>query len=256
VPLSSLIAIRESAIAAELDREEQRRAIEIEAELVDDYPMDAAIAGLEGLAKKLLPPEIDLVLLGEAEALQEAARDMAVTFAMALVVVLLVLAGQFESFRSAAIVLITVPFGLAAAVFALWATGLSLNIYSQIGLVMLVGLMAKNGILIVEFANQLRAEGRSINEAAHEAALVRLRPVVMTMMSTSFAALPLILSTGAGAEARESIGWIIFGGVGIAIVAVLYVTPVFYALLAPKRLVTALDFEAQVHGQPRPAAGE
>ena len=239
VPLSSLISIKESAVAAELDREAQRRAIEIEAELLDDYPLDAAVAELERLAAKILPPDIDLVLLGQAEALEEAARDMAVTFAMALLVVLLVLAGQFESFRSAGIVLITVPFGLAAAVLALWLTGLSLNIYSQIGLVMLVGLMAKNGILIVEFANQLRAEGRSIRDAAHEAAMVRLRPVVMTMLSTSFAALPLILSTGAGAEARESIGWVIFGGLGIAIVAVLYVTPVFYILLAPRKVAVA-----------------
>ena len=155
------------------------------------------------------------------------------TFAIALVVVFLVLAAQFESFASALVVIVTVPFGLAAAMFALWVTGSSLNIYSQIGLVMLVGLMAKNGILIVEFADQLRDRGLSAADAALEAAQVRFRPVAMTVLSTTFAAVPLLLSGGPGAEARSSIGWVIFGGLGIAILAILYITPVVYALLAP-----------------------
>jgi len=173
------------------------------------------------------------VLKGQAEALQETTREMAITFLIALVVVLLVLAAQFESFPSAFVIMVTVPFGLAAAVLALFLSGTSLNIYSQIGLVMLVGLMAKNGILIVEFANQLRDQGRTVEEAAREAAVIRLRPVTMTMLSTSLAGLPLILSTGPGAEARGSIGWVIFGGLGFAILATLYITPVVYRLLAP-----------------------
>ena len=233
VPLSSIISIRESGAATELEREGQRRAIEIEGALADDYPLNEAVADLEDLAAEILPPGYNLVMLGQAEALEETAGDLAVTFAIALIVVLLVLAAQFESWASAVVIMVTVPFGLAAAVFALWATGTSLNIYSQIGLVMLVGLMAKNGILIVEFANQLRDEGMAVAEAAREAAKVRLRPVVMTMLSTTLTGIPLVLSTGPGAEARNSIGWVIFGGLGIAILATLYITPVVYRLVAP-----------------------
>jgi multidrug efflux pump subunit AcrB len=233
VPLSSIISIRESGAATELEREGQRRAIEVEGALADDYPLNEAVADLESLAAEMLPSGYNLVMLGRAEALEETASDLAITFAIALVVVLLVLAAQFESWASAVVIMVTVPFGLAAAVFALWATGTSLNIYSQIGLVMLVGLMAKNGILIVEFANQLRDQGREVEAAAREAAKVRLRPVVMTMLSTTLTGIPLILSTGPGAEARNSIGWVIFGGLGIAILATLYITPVVYALLAP-----------------------
>ncbi|HSH43083.1 MAG TPA: efflux RND transporter permease subunit, partial [Arenicellales bacterium] len=233
VPLSSLIRLEESGAATELERQGQRRAIEVEATLDPDVPLAQAVRDLETLAAEILPPGINLILEGQAEALQETTRDMLITFAIALVVVLLVLAAQFESFASALVIMVTVPFGLAAAVLALWLSGTSLNIYSQIGLVMLVGLMAKNGILIVEFANQLRDQGRSVAEAAREAAAIRLRPVTMTMLSTSLAGVPLILSSGPGSEARSSIGWVIFGGLGFAIVATIYITPVVYQLLAP-----------------------
>jgi multidrug efflux pump subunit AcrB len=131
------------------------------------------------------------------------------------------------------VILLTVPFGLAAAVFALKFTGTSINLYSQIGLVMLVGLMAKNGILVVEFADQLRDRGSSVAEAIREAAMVRLRPVIMTMLSTVLGALPLVLGGGAGVEARRAIGWVVFGGLGIATVFTLLLIPVIYSLLAP-----------------------
>ncbi|MCE2510131.1 MAG: efflux RND transporter permease subunit [Alphaproteobacteria bacterium] len=232
LPLSSLIRLEEKGAATELERESQRRAIEIEASLAPGVALSEAVTKLEDLAAEVLPTGLNLVMLGQAAALEETGRDIAITFAIALVVVLLVLAAQFESFPSAFVVMVTVPFGLAAAVLALWATGTSLNIYSQIGLVMLVGLSAKNGILIVEFANQLRDEGHSVAEAAHRAAVIRLRPVLMTMLSTTLAGLPLILSAGPGAEARQSIGWVIFGGVGIAIVTTLYITPIMYRLIA------------------------
>ncbi|MEX0922147.1 MAG: efflux RND transporter permease subunit [Rhodovibrionaceae bacterium] len=233
VPLSSMISITERGAATELEREGQSRAIEIEGALAEGYALNAAVADLEALAAEILPSGYSVVMLGQAEALEETAGDIALTFAIALIVVLLVLAAQFESWSSAVVIMVTVPFGLAAAVFSLWATGTSLNIYSQIGLVMLVGLMAKNGILIVEFANQLRDQGHSVAEAAREAAHVRLRPVTMTMMTTTLTGIPLILSAGPGAEARNSIGWVIFGGLGIAILGTLYITPVVYALLAP-----------------------
>jgi hydrophobic/amphiphilic exporter-1 (mainly G- bacteria), HAE1 family len=233
VPLSSIISIRESGAATELEREGQRRAIQVGGDLAEGYALNQAVLDLEAIAADVLPSGYNLVLLGQAEALEETTRDMAITFAIALVVVFLVLAAQFESWFSAVVIIVTVPFGLAAAVFSLWVTGTSLNIYSQIGLVMLVGLMAKNGILIVEFANQLRDRGLAVAEAAREAALVRLRPVCMTMLSTTLAGVPLILSAGPGSEARTAIGWVIFGGLGIAILATIYITPAVYLLLAP-----------------------
>jgi HAE1 family hydrophobic/amphiphilic exporter-1 len=125
-----------------------------------------------------------------------------------------------------------VPLGLACAIFALLLTGSSLNVYSQIGLVLLVGIMAKNGILIVEFANQLREQGRDVRRAISEGAVIRLRPVMMTMISTVIGGVPLILSSGAGAEAREALGWVIVGGLGLSTVVTLYLTPVAYLLLA------------------------
>ncbi|HEX7045366.1 MAG TPA: efflux RND transporter permease subunit [Burkholderiales bacterium] len=233
LPLSSLIRIEESGAATELEREGQRRAIEVEAALAPGVALRDAVERIEALAAEVLPPGYHVTWLGQAQALEETGRDLAITFGVALLVVLLVLAAQFESFASAVVVMVTVPFGLAAATLALWASGTSLNLYSQIGLVMLVGLIAKNGILIVEFANQLRDQGFGVAEAAQRAAVIRLRPVVMTMLTTTLTGVPLILSGGPGAEARAAIGWVICGGVGIAIVTTLYITPVFYRLLAP-----------------------
>jgi multidrug efflux pump subunit AcrB len=196
VPLSAIATLEEAGISPELDREEQRRAITIDAGLGTGYSLREAME------------------------------------AVAIVVVLLVLAAQFESFASALVVMVTVPFGIAAAIVALWLTGMSLNIYSQIGLVMLVGLMAKNGILIVEFANQLRDEGQSVAEAARNAATIRLRPVMMTMISTVLGGLPLVIGSGPGAEARAAIGWVAFGGLGLATLFTLFLTPVAYVALA------------------------
>ena len=179
-----------------------------------------------------LGPDMGIRYLGEAAALNETASGVAITFGFALIVVLLVLAAQFESFVSAIIIMFTVPFGLAAAVFAIALTGGSLNIYSQIGLVMLVGIMSKNGILIVEFANQLRERGFRVEDAIREACRIRLRPVVMTMIATVAGGVPLVLMGGAGAEARQALGWIVVGGLGFATIITLFVTPVAFLLLA------------------------
>lgn len=233
VPLSAFVTIEETGVAAELDRTRQRRAIEVDADIADGVTTADAIAQLDALAEEVLPTGVQIAFLGEAAELQRTNREIAITFAIAVLVVLLVLAAQFESFLSALVVVLTVPFGLAAAVFSLWLTGTSLNVYSQIGLVLLVGLMAKNGILIVEFADQMRDRGLSPRRAVLDAAQERLRPVMMTMLSTVLGALPLILGSGAGAEARAAIGWVIFGGLGIATVFTLILTPVFYSLLAP-----------------------
>ncbi|OEJ67367.1 efflux RND transporter permease subunit [Magnetovibrio blakemorei] len=233
VPLASFITMEEKGIAAQLDRTAQKRAITISASLEPGYTIDRAITDLTTLAAKVLPPGNEIVLQGEAATLTETSREVALTFVIAIVVVLLVLAAQFESFMSAVVVVLTVPFGLAAAIFALSVTGTSINIYSQIGLVMLVGLMAKNGILVVEFADQLRDQGHDVLEAVRTSAMIRLRPVMMTMLSTVMGGLPLILGSGPGAEARAAIGWVIFGGLGIATVFTLFLVPVIYSLLAP-----------------------
>ena len=234
VPLSSVATITEEGVAAELDRHRHRqhRAVEVDAHTAIGYPLRDAVEDLKGLAERLLPPDVEMILLGEAEALEETSREVALTYAVALVVVFLVLTAQFESFMSAAVIMATVPFGLAAAVLAMFLTGTSINIYSQIGLVMLIGIMAKNGILVVEFADQLRDRGLAVREAIETAARVRLRPIVMTMISTVLGGLPLILSGGPGGEARAAIGWVVFGGLGLAALFTLYLTPVAYLALA------------------------
>lgn len=232
VPLSQLIEFKEDAVAAELDRHGQRRAIEIDADLSGDFSMRDAVDAIRQLALNELPPGIGLLFLNQAAELDETSKGVVITYLVALLVVFLVLVAQFESITSALVVLLTVPFGICAAIFALALTGTTINIYSQIGILMLIGIMAKNSILMVEFADQLRDRGRSVLEAAREASLVRVRPIVMTMVSTVLAGLPLILGAGPGAESRASIGWVVFGGLGLAAVATLFVTPALYILIA------------------------
>ena len=232
VPLSSIVTLREEGVAAELDRNAQRRAIEVDMELATGANLGDALDELQAIADDVLPDDVGMILKGDAASLEETSRDVAITYAIALAVIFLVLAAQFEGFTSAVVVTLIVPFGVASAMLALWLTGTTLNVYSQIGLVLLIGLMAKNSVLLVEFADQLRDEGLPIRQAIEQGAGIRLRPVAMTMVSTVLGGLPLILGSGAGAEARESIGWVVFGGLGIAAVFTLYLTPALYLLLA------------------------
>jgi HAE1 family hydrophobic/amphiphilic exporter-1 len=232
VPMSTIATIKETAIAPSLPREERSRAVTITAGLTDELPLRQALNEFERLADPLLEADMRLIPLSEAATLNETSSGLALTFGFAIVIVFLVLAAQFESFVSSLILMFTVPFGLASAVFALYFTGTSLNVYSQIGLVLLVGIMAKNGILMVEFANQLRDQGLQTKEAAVQAATRRLRPITMTMLSTVLSGIPLVLASGAGAEARIALGWVIVGGLGMATVFTLFLTPVAYSLLA------------------------
>ncbi|SON54440.1 Efflux pump membrane transporter BepE [Hartmannibacter diazotrophicus] len=232
VPMSSVATIRENASAPELDREEQTRAVTITSNLGNGVAMQGALDTARQIAATTLAPGYRLIPLGEAATLEETSSGLSKTFGFAIAIVLLVLAAQFESFVSALIIIATVPFGLAAAVFAILLTGGTINLYSQIGLVMLVGIMAKNGILVVEFANQLRDQGMSVREAIEEACRVRLRPVMMTMIATIVGAVPLVLAFGAGAEARVALGWVLVGGLGFATVFTLFLTPVMFLLLA------------------------
>ena len=232
VPMLSLVTFDEAAVSPNLPRQDQRRALPITAGLAGGADLRQAMTRLGAIADKTLPPGMGIVFTGEAKALQQTSGGVLRTFAFAVLVVLLVLAAQFESFNIAFILFATVPFGLAAAVFAIFLTGGSINIYSEIGLVMLVGLMSKNGILIVEFANQLRDRGEPVDQAIRNACMIRLRPVVMTMIATVLGGLPLVLRSGAGSEARHALGWIIVGGLGFAAIFTLFLTPVVFSLLA------------------------
>jgi hydrophobe/amphiphile efflux-1 (HAE1) family protein len=231
LPLSSIVSVKEEGVAAELDRLAQRRAISINIDMAEGYSLQSAVDELRTIAAESLPADVDMIFTGEAATLNETSQEVALTYVVAIVVVFLILCAQFEGFSSAIVVTVIIPFGIAAAIFALYFSGTSVNIYSQIGLVMLIGLMAKNGILLVEFADQLRDQGYPLREAIYEGARVRLRPVAMTLISTVLGGLPLVLASGAGAEARESIGWVIFGGLGIAAGFTLFLTPALYLLI-------------------------
>ena len=232
VPMSSVASLTETPIAPQLTREQQRRDVSVTASLDGGYALGDAYQRVLQIAAPILPAGDSILPLAEAKTIGDSNYGLAITFGFAVLVILLVLSAQFESVFSAVIVMVTVPFGLACAVYAVFFTGGSLNVYSQIGLIMVVGIMAKNGILIVEFANQLRDRGYSVREAIEESANIRLRPVLMTMIATVLGGLPLVISTGAGAEARRAIGWIIVGGLGTAAISTLLLTPVAYLLIA------------------------
>ncbi|QKV20183.1 efflux RND transporter permease subunit [Oricola thermophila] len=233
VPLSSMVMLTQTSTASTLAREERSRAVPGEANLGAGVSLGEAAARAEELAAEVLSDDARLIFRGEAAALEESQSGTALVFGVALLVVLLVLAAQFESFASATVIMLTVPFGLGAAVMAIWLSGGTLNYYSQIGLVILIGIMAKNGILIVEFANQLRERGQDVDSAIRNAVRLRIRPVMMTAVSTVVGGLPLVLSSGAGAEARAAVGWVIVGGLGFSTIFTLFLTPVFYRLIAP-----------------------
>jgi hydrophobic/amphiphilic exporter-1 (mainly G- bacteria), HAE1 family len=233
VPLSVVAEFVQGSSAASLSREGGDRAVPVSANLAPGVDLGTAAERMEALATEVLDDAVGVRLLGEAASLEQSERGTLIVFAVAFLVVLLVLAAQFESLASALVIMATVPFGLCAGVLSIWLSGGTLNYYSQIGLVMMIGIMAKNGILIVEFANQLREEGRDIDTAIREAVRLRFRPVMMTMVSTVLGGLPLVFASGAGAEAREAVGWVVVGGLGFATVFTLMLTPVFYRLIAP-----------------------
>lgn len=232
IPLANLIAVTEWADSRTLNRYNRLRAITIEANLEDRLPLGAALDYLEGLVREHLPEGARVDYKGQSRDFRTGTTGVLFVFLLGLVVVYLVLAAQFESWVHPLVIMLTVPLAMAGALLALWLSGQSLNLYSQIGLIMLVGLAAKNGILIVEFANQLRDQGRDFDTALREAAEVRLRPIVMTGVTTAAGALPLLLSAGAGYETRLVIGTVILAGVLAATLFTLFVVPVAYQVLA------------------------
>jgi multidrug efflux pump len=224
--------------------------------LAKGYSLGQAISDLEDIVRNNLPPTVRLNYDGESRDFKNTGNTIYATFALALIIAYLVLAAQFESFRHPLIIMTTVPLAITGALFGLYIFGATINIYSQIGAIMLIGLAAKNGILIVEFANQLRDRGMDFKEAVIQSSKTRLRPVLMTSMCTAFGAVPLILASGAGALSRQSIGAVVFFGVTFAVVLTLVVVPTVYGLVArnthsPEYISHLIDKLAK--GSPTPA---
>ena len=206
---------------------------------------------MQALARDVLPVEATIDFKGQSLDFKTSGSSILFVFAIGLAIVFLVLAAQFESYRHPIIIMLCVPATLAGGLLGLYLTGNSLNIYTQIGLIMLVGLAAKNGILIVEFANQLRDEGQEFKAALKEASMARLRPIVMTGLTTAAGTLPLILSSGAGAETRAAIGVVILYGVLAAVMVTILFVPTAYALIArgsgsPGDVARRLEAESNV----------
>jgi multidrug efflux pump len=233
IPLSNLVTLTELAEAGSLNRFNRLRAITISAGLAPGYRMGDAIAWAEQVVREELPGTAQVDWKGESREFQKAGSAVLVTFALALLVVYLVLAAQFESFIHPIVIMLTVPLGVGGALLGLWLAGSTLNLFSQIGIVMLIGLAAKNGILIVEFANQLRDEGREVREAIVEACAVRLRPILMTSVATVMGAVPLVVAGGPGSASRFTIGVVVIFGVSFSTLLSLFVVPAFYRRLAP-----------------------
>ncbi len=233
VPLSNLVTISELAEAGSLNRFNRLRAITLSAGLAPGYRMGDAVAWVEQVVREELPETAQIDWKGESREFRKAGGAVLITFALALLVVYLVLAAQFESFIHPLVIMLTVPLGVLGALLGLWMAGSTLNLFSQIGIVMLVGLAAKNGILIVEFANQLRDEGRNVRDAILEACAVRLRPILMTSVATVVGAVPLVVAGGPGSASRFTIGIVVIFGVAFSTLLSLFVVPAFYRLLAP-----------------------
>jgi len=232
IPLSSMVRLDESATATQLNRFDRLRAITISAGLASNYSMGEAIEFFRDAVKEELPPSAKLAFDGESREYLRSSQALYWTFLGALLIVFLVLAAQFESFTLPFVIMTTVPLAIVGAIVGLWLSGMSINIFSQIAIVMLVGLAAKNGVLIVEFANQLRDRGVEFVEAVKQASLTRLRPVLMASLCSAFGSIPLLLAAGAGAESRQSIGVVVMWGVLLSMVLTLVVVPAVYAVTA------------------------
>ncbi len=255
IPLSNLVSITEIGEASSRNRVDRQRAITVSATLADGYTLGEAVEWLDDWAGRELAPGFSTTYLGGAKEFLEANSALLFAFGMALLIVFLVLAAQFESFIQPFVIMLTVPLAVTGGLFGLEVIGSSLNIYSQIGLVILIGLAAKNGILIVEFANQLREEGRDVMTATLDAAEIRFRPILMTGLSTAIGAAPLMLASGPGAESRITIGVVIFTGVTVATLFTLFVIPVAYSVLG-RFTKTPNWMSKQLESQAEDAGGE
>jgi len=260
VPLSAVVTTKLRGDTPDRNRTDRQRSVRLTSQLTTGYTVAEAVKFLQTEAAKRPTAGVSYTWDGQAKDYLEASGAVGLAFGMALLLVFLVLAAQFESWIHPAVIMLTVPLAALGGLFGLLLTGQTINTYSQIGLIILIGVAAKNGILIVEFANQLRDQGRSIHDAVIEAAVLRLRPIVMTSITAAFGALPLILWSGAGAESRQTIGVTIFFGAIFATLLTVFVVPVFYNMLArftKSPEWTARQIEAYEHdetaGQASPA---
>jgi multidrug efflux pump len=249
VPLSQVVKVREAVSPRELNHFNQRRSVSLTANLAPDYAIGDALAYMDELAGRLLPPGYATELNGVSREFRDASGALVLVFGLALLFIYLVLAAQFESFIDPFVILLSVPLSMVGALAALHLSGGTLNVYSQIGLVTLIGLITKHGILIVEFSNQLRKQGVDTMEAVVRAASLRLRPILMTTGAMVLGALPLALATGAGAESRQQIGWVIVGGMSVGTLLTIFVVPTIYTLFArrgiPGEITTPEDAAVQ-----------
>ncbi|MDG9670421.1 efflux RND transporter permease subunit [Hahella sp. CR1] len=252
IPLSSVVTLREFADSSNLNRFNRLRAITLEANLEDSLTLGKALSYLENLVETHLPAHAQIDYKGQSADFREAGTALATTLVLGILIVFLVLAAQFESYVHPFVIMLTVPLAVAGGMLGLYVTGNSLNLYTQIGLIMLVGLAAKNGILIVEFTNQLRDQGLTFDNALVEASMARLRPILMTAVTTIAGAVPLMLSDGPGSETRSVIGIVILWGVSAATLFTVFIVPVAYSLLArktrsPKAVEKQLEEELKLH---------
>jgi multidrug efflux pump len=234
VPLSSLVTLREAVSPRELNHFNQRRAVSITANLAPGYTLGEALSFMDATAAKVLPAGYAAELNGVSREFKASSGALGVVFVLALLFIFLVLAAQFESFIDPFVILLAVPLSMVGALGALQLTGGTLNVFSQIGLITLVGLITKHGILMVEFSNQLRQQGHDVMTAVTQACALRLRPILMTTGAMVLGALPLALATGAGAESRQQIGWVIVGGMSVGTMLTIFVVPTIYTLFARK----------------------
>ena len=250
IPLASLVKVRESVSPRELNHFSQRRSVSITANLAPDYSLGQALEFLDATAAKVLKPGYSTDLNGTSREFKNSQGSLGVVFVLALVFIFLVLAAQFESFVDPLVILLSVPLSMIGALLALKWSGGSLNVYSQIGLITLVGLITKHGILIVEFTNQLREQGVELVDAVVKAASQRLRPILMTTFAMVLGALPLALAHGAGAESRTQIGWVIVGGMSLGTLLTIFVVPTMYLLFARSAVPGAITQEMDDHVHP------
>jgi len=232
IPLANLVQLKELADASKLNRYNRIRSLTLEANLADNLALGDALAYLNQLVKDNLPPTAVVDYKGLSRDFKNAGSSVIFIFVLGIAITFLVLAAQFESFIHPLVIMLTVPLAILGGLLGLFVTGSSLNLYSQIGLIMLIGLAAKNGILIVEFSNQLRDRGVEFTQALLEASAARLRPILMTSLTAAAGAMPLVISSGAGAETRFVIGTVVIAGVLIATLFTLFIVPVAYSLLA------------------------
>lgn len=253
IQLSNLVNVRETVAPKELNRFNQFRAATITGNIATGYSLGEGLAALEAVAEKVLPSTARYDYAGESREFMEAGSSLVFVFILALCFIFLVLSAQFESFTDPLIIMLTVPLSMTGALIALHLSGGTLNIYSQVGLVTLIGLISKHGILIVQFANKLQDEGMSLREAVVEAAALRLRPILMTTGAMVSGAIPLALAAGAGAQSRQEIGWVIVGGMSFGTVLTLFVVPTAYTLLARDRSKSRVSVQESAAPAPGPA---